>query len=97
MLGTLVKSGTLILVASYYRFYKVVVLLVYYCAFLFQFPDDGKLIEKQSDFVTTYHSSLCADIFRIQKSVYILDKTQVLTLFASLRSMFLQTDLIISV
>ena len=41
-------------------------------AFLFQFQDDGKLIEKQSDFVVTYHSSLCADIFRIQKSVYIL-------------------------
>ena len=41
-------------------------------AFLFQFQDDGKLIEKQSDFVATYHSSLCADIFRIQKSVYIL-------------------------
>lgn len=97
MLDTLVKSGTLILVASYYRFYKVVVLLEYYCAFLFQFQDDGKLIEKQSDFVASYHSSLCADIFQIQKFVYILDTTRVLTLFARLRSMFVQTDLVISV
>ena len=86
MLGTLVKCGTLILVASYYRFYKVVVPYVYYCAFLFQFQDDGKLIEKQSDLVATYYSSLYADIFQIQKSVYILDTTHVLTLFASLRS-----------
>ena len=70
MLGTLVKSGTLVLVASYYRFYKVVVLLVYYCALLFQFQDDEKLIEKQSDFVhlIIHH---CVQIFFKFKSLFI--------------------------